>query len=53
MICPKCKKAELGELFIYKDGEVKISGKVAFHLYNTHGLPPEILKDAINQSNIK
>jgi len=47
MKCPKCK-IELGDLFVFTDGEFKISGKVAFHLWDTHGIPVEMTEAIIN-----
>ena len=44
----KCCNKELGNLFIEKDGKIMISGKVAFHFYDTHGLPTEVTEWAVN-----
>ncbi len=43
-----CCNRELGELFVEKKGRWFISGKVGFHLYDTHGLPIEVTEYAIN-----
>ena len=47
MKCPECK-VELGNLFVKKDGKIMISGKWAFHLYDTHGFPIETTEMVIN-----
>jgi len=48
MKCPKCE-VELGDLFVEKDGKAMISGKVAFHFWDTHGLPYEATELAVNE----
>lgn len=45
----RCCKENLGTLFIKKKGKYVISGKVAFHFYDTHGLPVEVTEWAISQ----
>ena len=47
MKCSECK-TELGDLFVERDGRIMISGVVAFHLYDTHGLPIEVTEIVIN-----
>jgi len=47
MKCPKCR-VELGKLFVLKDGKTIISGKWAFHLWDTHGIPVEMTEAIIN-----
>jgi len=46
--CICCGK-KLGELIVRKGNRYYISGKVAFHLYDTHGLPVEVTEMYVNK----
>lgn len=37
-----CKKLLKEPMFVVEDNKVKISGKLVFHLYDTHGVPLEV-----------
>lgn len=44
-----CCGRDWGALFVKKNGGYFISGKVAFHLYDTHGVPIEITEYAVTK----
>ena len=44
----KCCHKDWGPLFVKKKGKWLISGKLVFHLYDTHGLPVEVTEYAVN-----
>ena len=48
--CPICRKKVLKLPLAYReDGEIKLSGEWAFHAYDTHGIPAEVLARAFQQ----
>ena len=48
--CLLCKKSVLTyPVLIDKEGKTYISGELAFHFWDTHGLPVEITEEWINK----
>jgi len=45
----RCCGKDRGKLFVKKGDRYFISGKVAFHLYDTHGLPLEVIEYGITE----
>ncbi len=51
--CGLCNKKIFHEPIIYKkDGKWLISGEHTFHYYDTHGIPPELLDEALGIGEI-
>ena len=46
ILCPECKR-NVGPLFVIKHRKLLISGKLAFHLQDTHGIMVEMLSDMV------
>jgi alanyl-tRNA synthetase len=47
------KTPELEETILQTNNNKKFSGKVAFKLYDTHGLPLDVLQDILKEKNIE
>jgi alanyl-tRNA synthetase len=49
MLSECCKKLLNKPIFIFKNNKIMISGELSFHLFDTHGIPLEIIEYGFNR----